>query len=510
MGIQKTWHCVVALLVGINFNLLYLVYEGFLGQIIGMGFFLCLFLTMYYPLSTYERLNDFFPFLPLSVLFFYGLCMSYEPLIPFIFLSLGIFLVIYSLRYPSRTRLFHSLSYISLTIFLTFLMSPLTFIDRVHQMFFLSVSSGGLDLPLLFPDGIFGLNVYSLLSQLTPAIITGALSVVVLIAVLVSFNRMYKENYQLFSLALAIVALVIVVYSYYSLQEAMSPSFSGDGYKAYKVMTYFIPILVISALYYWKDLRLSTLTRGYDPKKIFFCGVIILFIVGNLCSALVMISASTHQSKRIDEGIIDLKRVHALENVSSINIEESGHWTQMWMYYFLMGNKPISLKYSTYWNATPLNGEWTLHSNLDIINVTLRNDPIRISDCCYLEKNVIFNATYGQGWYSSEYNTTLRWRWTGATNDSSSIILHLAQPQQIDLDLSYWSLNSEDELAVLIDSTPLQVCSERNHCRISGINLTSGTHILTLKTTLPSQPAGERDTRTLSYAYSNITFSKSA
>ncbi len=200
---------------------------------------------------------------------------------------------------------------------------------------------------------------------------------------------------------MAIVALVIVVYSYYSLQEAMSPSFSGDGYKAYKVMTYFIPILVISALYYWKDLRLSTLTRGYDPKKIFFCGVIFLFIVGNLCSALVMISASTHQSKRIDEGIIDLKRVHALENVSSINIEESGHWTQMWMYYFLMGNKPISLKYSTYWNATPLNGEWTLHSNLDIINVTIRNDPILINDCCYLEKNVIFNATYGQGWYYS-------------------------------------------------------------------------------------------------------------
>ncbi len=122
--------------------------------------------------------------------------MSYEPLIPFIFLSLGIFLVIYSLRYPSRTRLFHSLSYISLTIFFTFLISPLTFIDRVHQMFFLSVSSGGLDLPLLYPDGIFGLNVYSLLSQSTPAIITGALSVVVLIAVLVSFNRMYKENYQ--------------------------------------------------------------------------------------------------------------------------------------------------------------------------------------------------------------------------------------------------------------------------------------------------------------------------
>jgi len=317
-GYSRNMALCSALLVGINFNLLYLVYEGFLGQIIGMGFFLCLFLTMYYPLSAYEtpmipsgiglsglktrdmfscqKCNGFFPFLPLSVLFLYGLCMSYEPLIPFIFLTLGIFLVMYSLRYPSRTRVFHALSFLLLTIFFTFLISPLTFIDRLHQTFFLSVSSGGLDLPFLYPDGIFGLNVYSLLSQSTPAIITVALSVVALIAVLVSFDRMYKENYQLFSLALASVVLVLFVYSFYSLQEAMSPSFSGDGYKAYKVMTYFIPILVLSALYYWKDLRLSTLAGGYDSKKIFSCGVIFLFIVGNLCSAGVMIAASTHQS----------------------------------------------------------------------------------------------------------------------------------------------------------------------------------------------------------------------
>ena len=101
------------------------------------------------------------------------------------------------------------------------------------------------------------------------------------------------------------------------------------------------------------------------------------------------------------------------KNVSSINIEETGHWTQMWMYYFLMGNKPIYLKYSTSWDASPLKGEWTLKSNLDIINVTIRNDPILINDCCYLEKNVIFNATYGDGWSYPESNDTLRWRWTG-------------------------------------------------------------------------------------------------
>ena len=49
-GYSKNMALCIALLVGLNFNLLYLVYEGFLGQIIGMGFFICLFLTMYYPL----------------------------------------------------------------------------------------------------------------------------------------------------------------------------------------------------------------------------------------------------------------------------------------------------------------------------------------------------------------------------------------------------------------------------------------------------------------------------
>jgi hypothetical protein len=220
-----------------------------------------------------------------------------------------------------------------------------------------------------------------------------------------------------------------------------------------------------------------------------------------------MISVSTQQSKRISEDIIDLARIQSFTNVSSINIEEDAHWNQMWMYYFMMGNKPIYLKYSTYWNASPLEGEWTLKTDLDIIHVAIRNDPLVINDCCYLEKNVTFNATYGEGWYDPESNDTLRWRWTGAQNESSSIILYLTQAQLIDLDLSYWSSNPADELTVMIDDTTLKVCNERNHCRIPDINLTPGSHVLTLKIKLPPQSAGKRDRRTLGYAFSNITFS---
>lgn len=507
---SKNMALFIALLVGLNFNLLYLVYEGFLGQIIGMGLFSCLVLTMFYPLITYEKFSGFLPYLPLNVVFFYGLCMSYEPLIPFIFIVLFIFLFIYTLKYPSKTKLLHSCSFILLTVFFTFIISPFTFIDRMHHMFLLSKTSGGLDLPFLYPDGIFGINVFSLLSRSTPEIITGALSVAAAIAVIFSFYRMYKEKYQVFCLACSCLALIFMVYSYYSIQEALSPSFSGDGYKAYKILTYFIPILIISALYYGKDLRLSRIIREYDAKKIFFCGVVFLLIAGNICSAGVMIFTATHQSKKIDEGIIDLDKIHSFSNVSSINIEENAHWTQMWIYYFLMGNQPIYLKYSTYWNATPLEGEWTLKTNLDILHSTIRNDPVVINDCCYLEKNVTLNATFGEGWYYPESNDTLRWRWTGAHDHSTSIILYLAEPRQIDLDLTYWSLDPGDELTVMIDTTTLQVCGERNHCRIPAINLTSGSHILTLKTKLPPKSAGNRDTRTLSYAYSNITFSESA
>ena len=114
---SKNMALFIALLVGLNFNLLYLVYEGFLGQIIGMGLFSCLVLTMYYPLITYEKFSGFLPYLPLNVIFLYGLCMSYEPLIPFIFLSLFIFLFIYTLKYPSKSKILHSGSFILLTVF---------------------------------------------------------------------------------------------------------------------------------------------------------------------------------------------------------------------------------------------------------------------------------------------------------------------------------------------------------------------------------------------------------
>ncbi len=506
-GYSKNMALCIALLIGLNFNLLYLVYDGYLGQIIGMGFFFCLFLTMYYPLITCEKFSDFSRFLPLSVLLFYGLCMSYEPLIPFIFIFLVIFLFTYSVKNPSQARIFYSVSYILLTIFFTFLLSPFNFIERMQEVFVLSNTSGGLDLPLLYPDGIFGMNVYSFLSQSTPAIITGALFAVVAILVIFSFSRMYKENYALFCVAFSSVAFFIVVYSYYSFQEAISPSFSGDGYKAYKIMTYLIPIILISTLYYFKDLHFSDITRDFTAKKIFFCGVLFLLIVGNLSSAFVMISVSTNHSKKISEDIIDLERLHSFNNISSINIEEDAHWTQMWIYYFLMGDKPLYLKHSTYYTATPLEGEWTLKTNMDIIQVNVRNDPLIINDCCYLEKNVIFNATYNEGWYDLEVNDTLQWRWTGATSESSSLILYVTEAQLVDLDLTYWTLNPENELIVMVDTTPLQVCHERNQCRIPAVTLTQGSHILTLKAKLPPQQAGKGDTRYRGYAFSNITFS---
>ena len=85
----------VTLLIGLNIHLLYILFNGFFGQILGVGFFLGLFLTMYYPLMKNKEGNTFLTFLPLNCLFCYGLVSSYHILVPLFFCPLGLFIMAY-------------------------------------------------------------------------------------------------------------------------------------------------------------------------------------------------------------------------------------------------------------------------------------------------------------------------------------------------------------------------------------------------------------------------------
>ena len=147
----------VTLLIGLNIHLLYILFNGFFGQILGVGFFLGLFLTMYYPLMKNKEGNTFLTFLPLNCLFCYGLVSSYHILVPLFFCPLGLFIMAYYVHSRSKPFLFRSIIYCILTLLICAIMSPSSFFYKISASYSQIFAGPGWGMPILSPEWIFGL-----------------------------------------------------------------------------------------------------------------------------------------------------------------------------------------------------------------------------------------------------------------------------------------------------------------------------------------------------------------
>ena len=505
---------IITLLIGINFHLFYIMYQGFLGQCIGIGFFLGLIFTTYYPILKHDKFSEITSYLPLNILFCFGLLISYNILVPLFLIPAILFIGSYYIYSRSNLFLVQSVGYITLTFFITFLISPFSFIYRILSLIIFNKVVAGWNMPVLTPDRLFGFVGNNVLMQSESIFLTILISMPIILLLIFSFYLLFKKERREFYLWGSYLGFVIIFYFYLVIKELLSPSFSGDGYKAYKLLTYFIPIILLTSLYYFKNFEFTYSQKNFG-KKISIIAFLCLLIIGNIWSTLAMISVSSSQSVPIKEDIINLQKIEYFDNVSSINIEEKTWLDQMWMYYFLFKNKTVYLKYPTYYGASPQNGEWNLKNVGDILTIPLNENKtvILLNKQYYLEKSdntSYLEASLGEGWYYFESNGNLHWRWAGANNESPSIILDSTQDQFLNLDLTYWSLNPDNALTVMIDNMTSKDCIDKTHCKITNLNLTSGKHILILRSKLPPQLPGNGDSRYLSYAFSNITFSSTA
>jgi hypothetical protein len=488
------------------------MYEGFLGQCIGMGFFLGLFFITFYPLLKYDKFSEIIKFFPLNVLFSFGLLISYSILIPLFLIPAILFIGSYFIQYRSKPFLVQSTGYISLIFFITFLISPFLFFNRIIFLISYNNVVAGWDMPVLTPDWIFGLVVNTFSRQPEPILIKILLSLPVVLLVIFSFYHLFKDERKLFYLFGSYLCFVSFFYCYLIIQEFFSPNFTGEGYKAYKLISYFIPIILLTGFYYFKVFQFAFASKNFGKKIPIFVFLSIL-IIWNIGSALVFISESSNQLGLIKENVIDLQKISKFENVTSINIQEPPYWNQMWVYYFLFDKKAIYLKYSSYYAASPQLGQWTLKgANQDILsesNFTNSTETITINPDYYLVKKDSFDVFLKKGWYDLESSQNARWRWTGADNETPSLLMNSYENEQyIDINLYCSPLNPENRFSVLLDGKKIMDCPN-DYCEIENIYLTKGEHILAFDPKLPPQSPGTRDQRYLGYNFANITIRKS-
>jgi hypothetical protein len=390
---KKYMALLIMLLTGISFHLIYINYSGFLGQIFGTGIFLSLFLVTVYPLLYCEKLPNYLPFIPLITVLTLGLILGYSPLLPLFYIPLSLFLVCTFISTKSGSNFFHALSLLLVPFFFAFLLSPFA-VFQVFKDIMVYDTILGWEMPPLFPNwafGIAGINInnQNISMQLNP-IVDVILSILIVLIAFLSFIHLYKKEQKLFYLSISFISFFVVLYSYLELKELSSFSFTGDSYRAYKLFTYFIPIILLSGLSYFRNFKIGSLTK-MSKSHIIGLAFLFLLVLGNIWSASAIILTNYEKSVTIKEDILDLQKITEMDNVTSINIITDSWWNQMWEYYFLFMDKKLYLKYETYHHNSPQVGEWTLQEIKPSDRITIDNtDPniIKINKGYFLTKNI--------------------------------------------------------------------------------------------------------------------------
>lgn len=521
---KKSVALIITLLTGLSFHLIYINYNGFLGQVLGLGIFLSLFIITMYSFLNCNTFSSFLPYIPLTTLFTLGLFIGYSPLLMLYYIPILMFLILVSVSSKSGSYLLTASLYLLVTLFLTFLISPFTFIEVLSDLWIYNTILGW-EMQVLSPASAFGLVGDNLVlaghiigMQLNP-IADGAISLLIVLIVLLSLIHLYKVKRRLFYLSISYISFFLVLYSYLEFQEISSPGITGESYKAYKLFTYFIPIMLLSGLSYFRNFEILSVKK---ISKSHIIGIIFLFllVLGNIWSASVIIMGNNEKGITINKNIIDLQKITQMENVTSINVDIPPFWDQMWAYYFLFMDKTLYLKYDSYYQASPSSGEWTLEPTApsDIVTVLNTEPPsiIKINNGYFLTKNNLegennLNVVLAKGWYGPESNTKgIVWRWTGANNEDPAINLYAQnETRQVDFILNFLATDANNNFSVFLDGKKTADCNESdvnniNSCVFSALSLSKGEHELVFKSKLPARIYGRGDPRMLSYAFTNI------
>ena len=512
---------IAAALYGLNPILHYTINQGFEAQIIAMGLALFAILLHVRAVTDCQKLSDYYPYIPAGVLLNWGLSLTYPHILPFIYVPVAGYVCLSTLYARSRTTAVNWALFVLITLGLTVLLSPSRAQSFWVYLRYMGSVDAGWHLPLLFPVAFFGLTFENW--ALTPhdTWLQVALSAALIGLTLLGLAAAYRTDRKLFFIAIS--CLLPILAGYFLLARPREPAGAWGGYKSYKLLSFFLPLVLLGSLLSFRDLKVSPNTRS---------GYLLLFLSAVLfgCTAFSSygsVSGMWQTGKVVRQDIADLKKVEDSPFIDSINIETTNVWDNMWYVHFLM-RKKLYFKHAVYYGTSELVGDWTLKSLEeetvpDILHIrgfengtvtaptagtgleAIKTLPVSTSFVLERSRSIPLQAQFGSGWYAAEPTH----RWSGGDSNNSSLILRAAERLTVDLSAQYAPLNPGNRLSIYVNGEKVAECPGRSSCQASGLPLTPGHNLVEFRAALPPSLPSNGDPRLLGYAFQSIDITPS-
>ena len=295
---------------------------------------------------------------------------TYAHMLPIIYAPLIVYVVLLALsrkeaRVMTDWALFQTAA-LFVTVVLSVFRAKVLFANLQSH----ALMEAGWDMPYFFPDYLFGLDYIAVTPQLTilgytpfyhPIVAAGKflsnnakalihimLSVPFVLAIGYGLWKKYKEDRGLFLLSATCLLVVLGGYNYIY----FTASVSGQ-YKSFKLISFFLPLLIPSALIYFNDIRPGT--------KNALTGLLGLLIAINVVSSVLFLRHS-FEGRYVDSELAEVQKVESMPHVESVNILGYNWWEVMWENVFLMKKKQYfqTNAYSGRSTDGRIDGQWDL------------------------------------------------------------------------------------------------------------------------------------------------------
>jgi hypothetical protein len=490
--------------------LMYLtIYHGYQGQIMGIGLALCILLLNIQAINTCQTRADYMRYIPLAVLFTWGLSTTYSHMLLFIYAPIAIYLAVMSFQRGPRPPIIPWALFTVLTLVILCVLSPTKAKVLAFALYGLGRSSSGWFIPWMSPDTVFGLSTMENLGlQSHTGLMRYILSIPPIIILIFGLRRAYKDDRNVFILAGSSIFIMVIGYTVLAFVGRVEDTWGG--YKSYKLLSFFLPLVLMASLILFRNIEFTA--RGQIRNVL---PLLLGVLIGcNIFSGYNVSAQMSNTRRLVSKDLADLKRIENLPSVQSVNILGKDWWDILWQVHFLM-RKKLYLETHTGvgYPAGALVGQWDLKRVRDTSNDILRLvgfdevETIVVNSTYLLEKAGearTLKARLGKGWHDSEVTH----RWTGNGSDTSTVILQsAADGLAIDLRTRYFPLDPNNRLSIYLNGKKIVDCSDNYSCLMKSVHLSTGRNVLEFRAVIPPAPPGTADKRHLGYRFTAIEIS---
>ncbi len=481
------------------------IYHGYQGQIIATALALCIFLLHIEAIDNCHKISHYYAYIPLTVLFNWGVSLTYPHMLLLIYAPIVVYVVVVAFYRRSSPPAFHWIYFVMATLVVTLILSPYRAKVLVSSLIPTATLASGWFIPWISPDSLFGLIAMDNSSlQSHTGLLRYVLSIPLAVMMIVGFVHAYEADRKLFLLAGSTTFVVLIGYVILAFIGRIEGSWGG--YKSYKLLSFFLPVVLLGSLMLFRNLDFTLKDRIRDPLPL----LLAMLLGCNLYSSYKISTQMSTFHRSVSKDMADLKKIENLSSVQSINILGTDWWDIMWAANFLM-RKKLYFETSTYrgYFSSALMGEWDLERLGGVLRTVGFNEveTIVVNSSYVLKKAGTagtLTVQLGKGWYDSEVTH----RWTGKGSDVVTIIFQSPTDElAIDFRATYWPLDPNNRISIYLHGDKIVDCPDNKFCQISHMILSKGQNTLEFRTAIPPAPPGTHDRRRLGYAFTAIEIS---